>query len=315
MEIKWSHNNRFFTVETSNYKCVFDTERGGTMKEMKIKPENQNVVFREGIEMYWARQKVEETRDPHVKPQTSSEGEHWDKRHFEQEYGGIAPMHCKMIGDYLILTVESSCCWTLHPPQFYGKTKTNWYFHHKIPYVYIEFEEDNMGMNPKGSEQWFKRYMASSPNVFTHYAKKLDDWALNNLNIIPDNERYTKGDIYVRTPLEIQIEGHPPRYPCAKWLTLFNNNFGFAMIPLNQELWFGDNYPETSRCGLFHSWSMDELIYYCRHKDKTVHQLDMIYYPYHTTPEKQYRILDEIKYDDFEKIKNENSLVRPKSTT
>lgn len=271
------------------------------MVEMKLKPENTIVIFREGIEMYWAKRILEDERDPHVKPQSMVESVHWDKRHFEQEYGGEAQMGIIELPkkNYLQLYVECECCWTLHPPSYYGITKTNWFFSDDIPYIYIRFEENNKGMNPKGSEQWYKRYMASPPNIFTHYAKRLDDWALSNLQIIPNHQRYIHGDVYSRTPLDIQVEGDPPRHPCAKWLTLYNDKIGFAMVPPYIAKWSGDEYPTTSRCGLFHSWAMDELIYYCRQKDKTIHQMDMIYYAYHTTPEKQYQVLNETNYNQF----------------
>lgn len=304
-----SRQNLFF-VETENYRILFDKNRGGTIIQYLLKPEYVNVLYREGIEMYWAVPKKDRDMHTSLPPHITSrslENEHWDNRHFEQEYGGEAEITHRMLKDCLIVKVESKCSWNHFPPNYYGETVTNWYFKDDIPYVYIKFEEDCLGMNPEGTEQWFKRYIGSPSKVFTHYAKKLDKWAIDNLNIIPNHERYVKGDVYVRTPLEIQIEKDPPRYPAANWLTLFNDNIGFAMIPLNLKLWEGDDYPKSSRCGLFHSWSMDELIYYCRRKEQK-HYLDMIYYAYHTTPQKQYRILDEI---DFKGLKNidEDSMV------
>lgn len=301
----------FFSIETQYYKILFSKNHGGTIIQYFIKPEYINVLYREGIEMYWAVPNKD--RDMHVNPQPHitphpMESEHWDNRHFEQEYGEEAKMTFIVVKDCLILQVKSQCSWNHQPPNYYGKTITNWYFKENVPYIYIEFEEDCLGMNPEGTERWFKRYTGSPPNIFTHYAKKLNDWALNNLNIIPNNEKYVHGDVYVRTPLEIQIEGDPPRYPATKWLTIFNDKIGFAMIVPNLQLWSGDNYPKSSRCGLFHSWAMDELIYYCRRKEQ-VHRLNMIYYAYHTTPEKQYRVLDETDFKGFEEsIENKNSV-------
>jgi len=257
-----------FYVETDYYYLVFDRKRGGTLIEYRVKKaKNTNVIFREGIEMYWAY-------PPKGDPNT------WPQRHFEQEEGGKANLKVfEEKRDNLVLEVSSRCGWTLSPAKLYGKTLTYWHFWPHQPYVYVEFEEDHQHQAPDGTELWFKRYTCSPGGLFTHYAKEMDSWAMQNLSIIPNIEKYLQDNIYIRGPIEVQQEGDPPRYPAAKWLSLYNYYVGFAVLAPVLEFWRGDHYPETSRSGVFHSNLMDELIYYARMPNQRW-RMNLIYYGY-----------------------------------
>lgn len=258
-----------FFVENPHYYILFNEEKGATIEKWLVKKAgNINVIQREGIEMYWSE-----------KPKGNPES--WPERHFEQEYGGKATIEILTSSEErLIIEIETPCGWTKSPVKYYGSTRTHWYFWDSQPYAYVEFEEDHKGMAPPDSELWFKRYVGTPPHLFTHYAKKLDTWALDNLKIIPDYSKFLRGEIYVRTPIEKQIEGDPPRYPVAKWLTLYNDHVGFALIAPVLKFWRGDSYPQTSRSGVFHSYAMDELIYYCRMMPNQNWKMSLIYYAY-----------------------------------
>lgn len=230
-------------IENEYYQVLLKKDRGYSMMRHVFKNcDGYSPIRREGCEIYWSKV------DTRVKGKF---------KHYEQECAGngnVWIMHATS-QEILVKTDSRLANPTLRKP--YGYCVNNWVFKANTPVIQVNFMENHQNMAPKDSKLWFKRYIASAPRLFNH-------WAYATLD-----GKIIEGDV------DSSVNRQIPNISTPKWITFYNEKAGFTMFPLDPEPW------KNGIASIWRSEGMQELIYAVQ-RNTQIARLNMAYLGYAT---------------------------------